>query len=244
MLGRGARERRSTSQRAAGGGCGGAAPTGETGCCACASLRFLTYNTTSHLLCCTTDRLFNDRRYFIDESKLQALGWAPRVSWEDWLAITIDWLLTHVVGGGYWPGHEHALTAHPTPLLLPELGSFGAAAQPAALPAAQSFLVYGASGWIGGLLCRLLQARGARWTRGLARLEDRGGILADVRRARPTHVLCAAGVTGRPNVDWCEAHRVETLRANVLGTLNLVDLCHGAGLHVTNFATGCIYSNW
>ena len=25
---------------------------------------------------------------------------------------------------------------------------------------------------------------------------------------KPTHVLNAAGVTGRPNVDWCESHKV------------------------------------
>ena len=25
---------------------------------------------------------------------------------------------------------------------------------------------------------------------------------------KPTHILNAAGVTGRPNVDWCETHKV------------------------------------
>jgi len=55
-------------------------------------------------------------------------------------------------------------------------------------------------------------------------------------------VLNAAGVTGRPNVDWCEDHRPETIRANVVGLLNLCDLTHARGIHMTNFATGCIYS--
>lgn len=27
-------------------------------------------------------------------------------------------------------------------------------------------------------------------------------------QVKPTHVLNAAGLTGRPNVDWCETHRV------------------------------------
>ncbi|KAL9167426.1 hypothetical protein ABFS82_05G097200 [Erythranthe guttata] len=36
---------------------------------------------------------------------------------------------------------------------------------------------------------------------------------------KPTHVFNAAGVTGRPNVDWCESHRVETIRTNVVGKL-------------------------
>jgi hypothetical protein len=43
---------------------------------------------------------------------------------------------------------------------------------------------------------------------------------ASYRRARsykPTHVLNSAGVTGRPNVDWCEDNKKETIRANVIG---------------------------
>ena len=27
-------------------------------------------------------------------------------------------------------------------------------------------------------------------------------------QVNPTHVLNAAGLTGRPNVDWCESHKV------------------------------------
>jgi UDP-glucose 4,6-dehydratase len=61
------------------------------------------------------DRLFNDRRYFIDDAKLAALGWAPRVGWEAGLADTIRWYLSHVAGGAYWPGYETALAAHPEP---------------------------------------------------------------------------------------------------------------------------------
>lgn len=63
----------------------------------------------------------------------------------------------------------------------------------------------------------------------------------DVMRVRPTHVLNAAGVTGRPNVDWCESHKVETIRTNVVGTLNLADVCKDNNLLMINFATGCIF---
>jgi UDP-glucose 4,6-dehydratase len=194
----------------------------------------------------TTDRLFNDRRYFIDETKLQALGWEPRVSWADGLKLTIDWYLKNVVDGSYWPSYEVALTAHPVPCVSPAATprAFGSshALAPAAKPDAPVFLVYGRNGWIGGLLGELLQAQGAQWSFGAARLEDRGAILADIRRVKPTHVMNAAGVTGRPNVDWCESHKLETIQTNVIGILNLVDVCRIQELHVTNFATGCIYS--
>ena len=52
------------------------------------------------------------------------------------------------------------------------------------------------------------------------------------------HHALAAGLTGRPNVDWCESHKHETIRGNVVGVLTLVDVAHEKGIHVTNFATG------
>ncbi|KAL4427442.1 hypothetical protein ABPG77_000731 [Micractinium sp. CCAP 211/92] len=103
------------------------------------------------------------------------------------------------------------------------------------------FLIFGKSGWIGGLLGELLKKQGAKFEFATARLEDRAAILADFERVKPTHVLNSAGVTGRPNVDWCEDHKIETIRANVIGTLNLADTCLQKGIHMTNFATGCIF---
>lgn len=103
------------------------------------------------------------------------------------------------------------------------------------------FLIYGRTGWIGGLLGRLCEAKGLDYTYANGRLEDRAQIEADIAAAQPTHVFNAAGVTGRPNVDWCETHKVETIRTNVVGTLTLVDVCREKGILVVNYATGCIF---
>ncbi|GAB2211971.1 hypothetical protein Droror1_Dr00025311 [Drosera rotundifolia] len=103
------------------------------------------------------------------------------------------------------------------------------------------FLVYGRTGWIGGLLGTILTTQSIPFTYGQGRLEDRASLIADLDAVKPSHVLNAAGVTGRPNVDWCEAHKVETIRANVIGTLTLADVCRERGVRVVNFATGCIF---
>ena len=62
------------------------------------------------------DRAFNDRRYFICDKKLLALGWREQVSWEEGLARTIEWYRT--VGGkrSYWENGDMdaALAPHPT----------------------------------------------------------------------------------------------------------------------------------
>lgn len=103
------------------------------------------------------------------------------------------------------------------------------------------FLIYGRTGWIGGLLGHLCNSQGIDFAYGSGRLENRSSLEADVADTKPSHVFNAAGVTGRPNVDWCESHKVETIRANVVGTLTLADVCRDKGLVLINFATGCIF---
>ncbi|GLT78292.1 hypothetical protein SLA2020_498320 [Shorea laevis] len=103
------------------------------------------------------------------------------------------------------------------------------------------FLIYGRTGWIGGLLGKLCESQGIQYHYGSGRLENRNSLEADIAAVNPSHVFNAAGVTGRPNVDWCESHKVETIRTNVVGTLTLADVCREKGLVLINYATGCIF---
>jgi dTDP-4-dehydrorhamnose reductase len=105
----------------------------------------------------------------------------------------------------------------------------------------QVYLLFGKNGWIGGQLIELLQKQGKKFFLADSRTQDRAGVLAEIEKYKPTHILNAAGVTGRPNVDWCESNRVATIRANVIGTLTIADLCEELQLHHTLFATGCIF---
>lgn len=102
-------------------------------------------------------------------------------------------------------------------------------------------LIFGKSGWLGGILGDLCKAKGIKYQFASSRLENRESLKAEFERLKPTHILNSAGVTGRPNVDWCESHKLETLRVNVLGTMNVSDVANELGIHVTLFATGCIF---
>jgi dTDP-4-dehydrorhamnose reductase len=104
------------------------------------------------------------------------------------------------------------------------------------------FLVFGKNGWIGGMLIEMLTARGCAVKGAESRLENRESVEKEILEFRPTHVLNCAGVTGRPNVDWCEDNKQATIRSNVIGTLGLADVCWKHKIHLTNFATGCIYT--
>jgi len=103
------------------------------------------------------------------------------------------------------------------------------------------FMIYGATGWLGGILQKLLTEQGKSFVLGSTRLQNRESLEKEIDEHKPTHILCSAGVTGRPNVDWCEDHRPETIRTNVIGALNIADVCNERGIHVTLFATGCIF---
>lgn len=55
-------------------------------------------------ICHVRDRCFNDRRYFISDAKLAALGWRPVVPWDAGLAETVRWYLEHGQRADeYWP---------------------------------------------------------------------------------------------------------------------------------------------
>ena len=104
------------------------------------------------------------------------------------------------------------------------------------------YLIFGGkTGWIGGKLVELLTAQGKKFYVAESRTENRESVIAEIEKYNPTHVLNAAGVTGRPNVDWCEDHKQETIRTNVVGTLNMADICAMKGIHHLLYATGCIF---
>ncbi|KAF4345746.1 dTDP-glucose 4 6-dehydratase [Fusarium beomiforme] len=103
------------------------------------------------------------------------------------------------------------------------------------------FLIWGGRGWIAGLLKELLQHQGKQVFTTTVRMEDWENVVKELEAIKPTHVLNAAGCTGRPNVDWCEDNKPQTVRSNVIGTLTIADECYKRGIHCTVFATGCIY---
>ena len=57
------------------------------------------------------DRAFNDRRYYIDCSKLRSLGWIQEKTWETGLEETIDWYRVTDLAR-YWKRYKSALVPH------------------------------------------------------------------------------------------------------------------------------------
>lgn len=106
----------------------------------------------------------------------------------------------------------------------------------------RNILVFGGkTGWIGQKIATILYDLGYNPICAESRLEDRESIINEISKTQPIAIINAAGIIGKPNVDWCESHKQETLRVNVIGTLNLADIAYIHGIHLTNISTGCIY---
>lgn len=60
----------------------------------------------------TNDRPFNDRRYAIDGTKLNQLGWRQKTTFGEGLRITVDWYRRF--GEEWWGNISDVLTPFPT----------------------------------------------------------------------------------------------------------------------------------
>lgn len=57
----------------------------------------------------------------------------------------------------------------------------------------------------------------------------------------PDCVLNGAGITGQPNVDWCETNQLATAVGNTLLPLVLARACGERAMHFTHLGSGCIF---
>ena len=55
-------------------------------------------------------------------------------------------------------------------------------------------------------------------------------------------VIGAAGYTGKPNVDACEANREKTIEGNILLPLTIAQACYMAGIPYGHVSSGCVFS--
>jgi len=62
-----------------------------------------------------------------------------------------------------------------------------------------------------------------------------------IDRARPDAIVNCVARTGRPNIDWCESHREETLLANLTIPTLLAEICNKKGIHLIHIGSGCIF---
>jgi len=58
---------------------------------------------------------------------------------------------------------------------------------------------------------------------------------------RPDAVLNAAGIVGKPNVDWCETNQLETFKGNAVLPIMIAEACAKKSIYLLHIGSGCIF---
>lgn len=98
-------------------------------------------------------------------------------------------------------------------------------------------LIIGAKGYIGR---RCLEA----WPDAVGaegKIQSTEDVVALIEQYKPDVVLNAAGVRGKPNVDWCENHQLETIVGNTKLPIMIAEACQARGVYLLHIGSGCIF---
>jgi dTDP-4-dehydrorhamnose reductase len=72
-------------------------------------------------------------------------------------------------------------------------------------------------------------------------INSKEDVLELIGQHRPDAVLNAAGVTGSPNVDWCETHQLETIIGNTKLPIIIAEACQEKGVYLLHIGSGCVF---
>ena len=105
------------------------------------------------------------------------------------------------------------------------------------------YYIFGHSGFIGSVIVRDLLEKKKHIFKTKLRLENVEQIERELDIFKPKHIVCSAGLTGNPNISWCETHKTETIETNITYQMTLVHLAHKKKIHLTLIGSGVIFKN-
>ena len=72
-------------------------------------------------------------------------------------------------------------------------------------------------------------------------IESINDVLELLEKHQPDAVLNAAGIVGKPNVDWCEDHQLESIKGNIILPILIAEACQQKNIYLLHIGTGCIF---
>jgi dTDP-4-dehydrorhamnose reductase len=105
------------------------------------------------------------------------------------------------------------------------------------------FYVLGGNGFIGSVIMNTIQELGHSVYKTSVRLEQLNTLEQELELYKPKYVICSAGITGTPNISWCETHKTETIETNITYQMTLAHLCKKHNIHLTVIGSGVIFKN-
>ena len=111
-------------------------------------------------------------------------------------------------------------------------------------------LIYGQKGWIGSMMCKLMEQNNIDYVGSKVRANDKTGVEQEILDVKPTHVMSFIGRTHGTiddkeytTIDYLEQKGKinENVRDNLFSPIVLALLCQKHNIHFTYLGTGCIF---
>jgi UDP-glucose 4,6-dehydratase len=112
---------------------------------------------------------------------------------------------------------------------------------------ARTWLVYGASGWIGSKVTKMIEGRGDIAIEATVRADDIAAVSREVEKVQPDQILSVLGRTHGPGystIDYLEqkGNSYINVRDNLFAPFVLARVADTKNIHFTYLGTGCIFT--
>jgi dTDP-4-dehydrorhamnose reductase len=104
------------------------------------------------------------------------------------------------------------------------------------------YILMGSTGFLGSEMKKYLENQDKNFITLDTRLNNYDEIQHKFNLYKPKYVICAAGISGRPTISWCDENKEETFKVNVIDTLKLCEITNKLGIHLTLFGSGSVYN--
>jgi len=105
------------------------------------------------------------------------------------------------------------------------------------------YLLIGHNGFLGSYVHKLLEEQEKSFVVYPGRVENHELLQNYIEFCQPLYLIYAAGVAGKPNIDWCVDNPEETVYQNVTLVMNVVDYCNRRKIKVCVFGSGFVFQS-
>ena len=105
------------------------------------------------------------------------------------------------------------------------------------------YILLGSTGYIGSKIYAMLKKQNKNFITINDRIANVNTIKDKLTLFNPKYVINAAGLTGKPNISWCDDNRVETIETNITYQLTLAKICNDLNIHLTVVGSGGIFND-
>jgi len=102
-------------------------------------------------------------------------------------------------------------------------------------------ILLGHTGYVGSWIQKYFSEKGHDVQTIKVDVTDVAQVREALKDVKDSIVINATGKTGKPNVDWCEDHRLETAAVNITGAINVCQTASEQGNYVLQIGSGCIF---